>query len=481
VGVDVDIVQPRITVLNLDQIELVHKHSLRILSSVGVRVDSDRAREVFARAAGSSAIEGDRVRIPRELVEWALEVAPPTVDIFDRLGNLAFSLGSDRTRFGIGVTTLYCQDPETDEVVPFARKHMEMAVRLGNALPHFDVISTVGIIQDVSPAVCDLYAALEMIANTVKPLVVLVSDESSFPIVLDLLEHLHGDLAARPFVVPYFNPITPLIINKGTVDKMFVAIERGLPFMYSNYGMAGMSTPITPAGTLPLLNAELLAGLVLSQIIREGTPVILGMLPAIFDMKTMVSFLDSQSMLLNLACAEMMAHYRLPHCGTSGSGTGWGPDLPAAETPWMNHLTSCIGKVGLAPFVGDTLGSKAFSPANTVYVHEVIDQALRFARGFRLDDASVALDEIAEVGPGGDFLLSDLTLKHYRDAYYSSPFFPRWSMEKWEAQGRPQAVGLLRRHTRQLLGRLNAPEDHADIVARGEAFIESSELVDSDG
>ena len=466
-------VRPRIRVLNPEQIELVHRYSLKILSSVGVRVDSERARQVLAQAAGPASVKDDRVYIPRELVDWALDVAPSTVDIYDRLGNQAFRLGDDRTRFGIGVTTLYYQDPQTDDLVPFARQHMETMVRLGSALPHFDVISTVGIVQDVPPAVSDLYAALDMVANTVKPLVILVSDESRFPAVLDLLEHLCGDLASRPFVVPYFNPITPLIVNAGTADKMFEAIGRGLPIIYSNYSMSGMSAPITPAGMLPLLNAELLAGLVLGQLIREGAPMILGMLPAIFDMKTMVNFYDPHSMLLNLACAEMMAHYRLPHCGTSGSGTGWGPDLLATETYWMNHLTSCMGKVGLAPFVGDTLGSKAFSPANVVYVHEIIDQALRFAEGFPLDDASIALDEIAEVGPGGDFLLSNQTLRLYREAYYRSPIFPRWSMEKWQAEGRPPAIDLLRGYTRQVLDGLTAPEDHADFVARGEAFVAS--------
>ena len=139
----------------------------------------------------------------------------------------------------------------------------------------------------------------------------------------------------------------------------------------------------------------------------------------------------------------------------------------------MNHVTSCIGKVGLAPFVGDTLGSKAFSPANVVFVHEVIEQALRFAQGIRLDDASVDLDEIVKVGPGGNFLLSELTLKLYRSAYYTNPIFPRWSLEKWQEQGRPRAIDLLRSHTCQVMAELRAPEDHADLMAQGEAFIRS--------
>jgi trimethylamine--corrinoid protein Co-methyltransferase len=466
-------IRPRITVLSQEQIRRVHNYALQILASVGVRVDSERARRVFAPKVGTAAVDGDRVCFPAELVEWAIEQAPPTIDVYDRRGNPVFCLGNDRTRFGIGVTTLYYQDPATDVAVPFARKHMEKTVRLGDSLPRFDVISTVGIVQDVPAGVSDLYATLEMTANTTKPLVILVSDEGRFPDVLNLLEHLHGDLASRPFVIPYFNPVTPLVMNQGTTDKMFVAIERGLPFIYSNYSMAGMSTPITPAGMLALMMAELLAGLVLSQLVREGTPVILGMLPAYFDMKAMGNFYDPQSLVLNLACAEMMRYYRLPHCGTSGSGTGWGPDLLAAETYWMNHLTSCMGKVGLAPFVGDTLESKAFSPANVVYVHEVIEQALRFAQGFSLDDTSVALDEILDVGPGGDFLLTDLTLQHYRDAYYNSPIFPRLSLEKWEAQGRPRVGERLRDYTCQLLEGLSPPNYHADLLGRGELFIRS--------
>ena len=71
--------------------------------------------------------------------------------------------------------------------------------------------------------------------------------------------------------------------------------------------------------------------------------------------------------------AEIMAHYKLPHCGTSGSGTGWGMDLIADETYWVNILTYVLSKGGLAPFVGDSLGSKAISPTTIVHVHEIIE------------------------------------------------------------------------------------------------------------
>jgi trimethylamine--corrinoid protein Co-methyltransferase len=465
-------VRPQITVMTGDQIARIHDHSLHTLASVGVRVDSDDASRLLGRAGAE--VEDGRVRIPADLVQWALDAAPSRIDIHDRLGRPAFHLAAGaETRFGIGVTALNYQDPATDEVVEFQGRHMESMVRLGEALPSFDAISTVGILHDVGPDLADLYATLEMVANSTKPLVLLVSQEESYPAVLDLLEELHPDLAARPFVVPYFNPVTPLVINTGTIDKMRVTIERGLPFIYSNYGMAGATTPITPAGALVVLNAELLAGLVLSQLMKEGTPVILGILPAFFDMRGMANFYDPLSYLLNLACAEMMAFYGLPHCGTSGSGMGWGGDVIVAGHLWTNHLLSCLGKVGLAPFVGDNLGSTTFSPAVIVLADEIIAQTRRLASGFAIDEASVALADIAEVGPGGNFLMASSTLEHFRTAYFQSVLFPNLTIDDWRQQNCPRAEDRLRSRTRDLLDGLTAPEDHDELIARGATFIDS--------
>jgi len=273
--------------------------------------------------------------------------------------------------------------------------------------------------------------------------------------------------------LPYFNPVTPLVINQGTTEKTLEAVKRGLPLIYSNYGMAGLSTPITPTGTLALLNAELLAGLVLVQLARPGAPVILGSLPAFFDMKSMQEFYDPYTILLNLACAEMMAHYRIPHAGTSGSGDGWGVDLLGGGLHWMNHLTGLLGRVGLAPFVGGNLNSKVFSPAMTVYADEVIGMARHFARGFQLDDEALGMDEILAAGPGGSFLASPLTLKRFRSAYYQGRLFPRLSLDKWQAESHPQADQFIRLKAQELLNSHPPPADHDGIIASAEEWIRS--------
>jgi trimethylamine--corrinoid protein Co-methyltransferase len=463
--------RPHLSLFTEEQIHQTHSYALRILAETGVRVDSPKARQLLQQRFGLHA-EDALVRIPAEVVEAAIQSAPKRIDIFDRRGQPAFNLGDDRLRFGVGVTALYYQRPEDDGLDLFARRNMQEMTRLSGSLPLYDVISTLGIERDVPAHLSDFYGSLDMLANTTKPLVLLVSDEANFSPVLDMFETLAGDLGSRPFLIPYFNPVSPLVMNAGTTDKMEASIARGLPFIFSNYSMAGVSTPLTPAGTLSLLLAELLAGLVISQAQKEGAPILLGMLPVYFDMKAVLNFYDPQSVLISLACAEMMAHYGIPHCSTSGSGTGWGMDLIAADTYWMNTLALSLTQSGLAPFVGDSLGSKSISPLTVVHAHEIIDQAMRFSSGFQLDDPSAALEEIRKMGAGGSFLSAPSTLKNYKSGYYVSRAYPRLTMEKWQEAGQPSADKILREKTCHLLASAPKPEDHDELMGKGEAWIE---------
>ncbi len=470
---DKKVIRPEIRVLNEEQKDRIHADALKILSSVGIRVESASEREIFRKAIGPKAIKGDTVHIPSELIQAALETVPSAVDIYNRRREKCIHLPG-KARFGLGVTTLYYQDPETDQLSPFNRQHLETCVRLGDTLASYDFVATPGVLHDVPPHTADCWATLEMTAHTAKPLVILVSKTEALSDVLDLLEHLHGNLSTKPCVIPLMTPITPLFIDAGTCDRMRVSIERGLPFIYVNYGMAGASTPITPYGSLALLTAEILAGVTLSQLVREGAPLIAGCLNAFMDMKSMVNFYDPASYLLNLACSEMMAFYRIPHYGNSGNAVGWGADLTAAGHQWMNHLLACLGTSGMAVFVGTVLGSKAFSPKLAVYADEVIAQARLIADGFTMDEHAFLEGEIAAVGPAGSFLSSESTFDHFRRAYFESAIFPRYSMEDWQTQGFPKTEAYLSRYTVGLIEDFKRSDESDAILEKGEAFIISN-------
>jgi len=140
----------------------------------------------------------------------------------------------------------------------------------------------------------------------------------------------------------------------------------------------------------------------------------------------------------------------------------------------MNHLTSCMGKVGLAPFVGGNFDSLAFSPATVVYADHVIKASRALAKGFTLDDSKLAIDEIHLTGSGGNFLMADSTLNEISGKRMESPLWPTYTLEAWQNAGLPNALDLLIEHVTELLHNLLPPADHNDLISQGEAFIKNN-------
>lgn len=468
-------VRPRLQLLSQEQINEVHRYSIRILEDTGIEVESKEALAVFGKS-DAVKISNGVVYLKEELINHAINCAPSNIELSNKAGDTAFQLGKNQggeTYFGIGATNTWFQGLESKQVEMFSRKHMQHSTRLGDMLENYSMVSTLGIPSDVPAKTMDLYSVLDMYANTSKPLVLLISGDQQINKVFELLSYLHGDISEKPFCIPYVNPITPLVLNKSTTEKMLASIHHGLPLMYSNYSMYGGSSPATPGGSLALLNAELLAGLVFSQLVREGSEIILGSLPAAFNMSTMGSNYTPVSYLLNLACAEMMNFYEIPHCGTSGSVNGRGADLLASGNLWLNHLSSCIGKIGCAPFVGSNFDSLAFSPATAVLSNQIIGEVRKFAEGFDLNDQAVNLQEIEEVGHGGNYFTSEQTLASLHELGNTDELWFSMNLQVWKEKGMPSAEEELIEHTREMYGRAQKDsEDAMDLIKKGEEYIE---------
>lgn len=464
--------RPSLQLLTNDQILKVHECSIKILEETGIKVESKTAQKIFSKSHAVK-IKNDIVFIQPEIIEHSIKSAPLTIDIFDKNGNTAFQLGNKQESFfGIGVTNTNFQEIETGNIQAFTRKHQQNCTKLGDLLQNFNMISTIGIPSDVEADKLDLYNALDMYANTTKPLVMIISEGENINKIFELINHLHGDISTKPFIIPYFNPITPLILNEATSDKMIASIKNNLPVIYSNYSMYGATSPITEGGSLALLNAELLTGLVFSQLVKEGSSIILGTIPAAFNMTSMGSYFTPSSYLLNLACAEMMDYYSIPHCGTSGSGNGWGPDLIATGEYWMNHFMSYIGKSEMVPFIGGNFDSMAFSPANVVLSDYIIGEVRKYAKGFTLNDISINIEEIKNVGHGGNYLTSDQTLESLSSFRINENIWPSLNLESWKELGNPEAKKYLIEHTKELYNKAELlVKENLDIIKKGESFI----------
>jgi trimethylamine---corrinoid protein Co-methyltransferase len=470
-----DQIHPRIRVLNSRHIKQIHKSSLHILWKNGVRIDSEKARKVLL-TAGCRHLGDNRIGIPGDLIEWAIQFAPSDITIYDRHKKPYFQLGLKSRHqpvFGIGVTNLWYQDPQTNQVVPFIRQHLQTASLLASVLDGYDVLSTPGVPQDISSESVDLVSTLDMLAHTSKPLILLISHSQSFEQVLDLLRAMIPHLSDFPCVIPYFNPHTPLVFHAHMTDHLTHTVNSGLPLIFSSYGMAGATTPVPPDSALSILNAELLAGLVFVQLIKEGAPIIMGALPAGFDMRSMTSHYTAMSMVLNLACAEMMHHYHIPHAGTSGSGPGWGADLISSGMLCMNHLSSCLGKVGLIPFIGGNFDSLAFCPKTVVYSDQIIRQVRDFANGFSLNLQAFDDPEFDQMVREGSFLTSNETLQSLQKTIgRQDDLWPVYSLPMWRDADEPRADAILKSHTINLLQNLRPPADRDELLDRGRLIIQ---------
>jgi len=467
---------PILSILAEDQIHLIHDQAKKILSDIGIRVVSKTAQNYF-KESGTEVDKDGIVKIDGNLVDHACNTSPGKIDFFDQNGKFSFSLDSANTKesfFGIGVTNLWYEDPKEKNILPFTRELISDAVKLGDNLSSYHIISTPGIINDSSRNT-DLLVTLEMLANTSKPIVLLVSDASKFELVIEMTDNIKGLNKDKPFLLPYFNPITPLVLNKKTSDGMIHCIKNDIPYIYSNYGMSGSTSPALPFANLVLLHAELMAGLVFSQLVKEGSSIITGSLPASFNMQSMTSCYTPDSMLVNLACAELHSYFGIPHCGSSGSGNGWGPDLTSAGMLWMNHLISSIGKVGLAPFVGGNFDSLVFSPETVVYASEVINSSKKFARGFDLSSDELWYNEIKNAGHNGNFLTSESTLMQMMDERLKAQeIWPALSLKQWQDMGNPKPDKILHEKTLELINASYTPEYHDEVIAKGEKFISNN-------
>jgi trimethylamine:corrinoid methyltransferase-like protein len=179
-------------------------------------------------------------------------------------------------------------------------------------------------------------------------------------------------------------------------------------------------------------------------------------------------------MLLNLASAEMMYHYGIPHCGTSGCGSGWRTDLKGSGMLWMNHLLSAAGKSGMVPFVGANFDSLVFSPMTVVYSDEIIKQVRSFSMGIELFNNETVFNRIKDAMYAGSFLTAEETLNYYLENDITMQgLWPSYSLDQWQNSGSPEAVELLRKRTVDILDQQKPPEDHDEIIEKGESYIQS--------
>ncbi len=431
---------PRFKVLSEEALTRLHRASLTILEEVGVRISTPAGRALLADA-GCPLLADETFSIPAALVERALESAPREVVLHGRGGGERLVLGGRRCHVGTGVTCIGYLDPFDGSHRDFTLEDMALAARLGDALPNIDFVTTPGVVRETEAmpqGIVNQHEFYALVTSTTKPLIVLTADAEGAGDILEMAAVVAGGreaLRERPFVVPYVNPVTPLVFNPETVDKLLLAADWGVPVVCHSAPQVGATSPVTLAGTAALVNAETLAGLVISQLRREGTPFLTGSVPLLMDMRTGNTSTGPETGLLMAAAAELAHGYGLPLVGIGALSDSKVPDGQAAAEMACNILAAMLAGVDLVYDAGVLECGLTYSPEAVVLADEVAGMCKRFLQGLAVDEESLALDVVRAVGIGGQFLGHGHTLEHFRSELWNPTLMNRQSRERWQQAG----------------------------------------------
>lgn len=483
VGITEDIATPQLTLLNEAQRKRLHEAALEILETAGVRIATPEARALL-EGAGARVVEDDLLSIPRAMIEDALDKAPSRFTIYDRAGAPSMHMGEGKTYLSVGVTNLTYLDPADHDRRDFTLEDIASAARLGDGLENIDFVTTPGVVRqskDMRVELVNHHEFLAMVTNTTKPLMVLIADGPTLADIFEMASAVAGGdeaLSAKPFVVPYLNPVSPLMFNEETLDKLLMCADRGIPVVCQGAPQVGGSSPVTIASTIVVAAAESLCGLALSQLRRPGTPYITGTVPFVMDMRTgNVASSGPEMLLMMIGMSELAQYWGIPSLGVAGGGDSKAPDEQAAFEPAFYMQGATLGGADLIFDAGSIECGLMFSPEIAVVSDEVMGMYRRYQQGMALDDESLALDVIREVGPAGFFLGEKHTLEHFREMW--EPSLMSWEdRTTWEANGsktmgqraRERAVQLITEHEVEPLPDEVLTQMRAVIDAREEAL-----------
>lgn len=457
---------PQMSMMTRDTCETIHLASLEILRRTGVRVYHEEALALL-RDAGASVTDGNLVRIPASLVEWALQQVPPQIVLCRRGTNEGVvRLEGRQVNFGTGSDCPNYLDPRTGEHRPYKMADVVDSIRLVDALPEMDFCMSMGIPSDLGQANPYRHQFALMVEHTTKPNVFVCDDKADCEAIVAMAEAAAGGedaLRFNPTLLLYSEPSTPLKHSETATAKLLYMAEKALPITHSPAPMMGGTAPVTIAGALALGNAELLSSLVMHQLKRPGAPFVYGVQVHHMDMKTTISVYGAPEYeLVRTMTADMGRFYGMPTWGNAGMTDSCALDQQAGIDAAFSVMVAMMTGTNLTHDVGYMEAGLTTSPEMIVMTAEVVALMRQYAKGVQMDAETLALDVINKVGPGGDFLTQKHTLKHFRDLWEPT-IFSRARMDNWLQAGGKDYGARLRERTVAIMDE-HEPEPLPDAV-----------------
>lgn len=425
------------SVLSKDQCEEIYLAALEVMERTGADVHSPEALEIFKK--GGCWVEGNRVRFPSRVVEWAVRTAPSRIAISDRNGKRSMFLEGQNVYWGPGPTNTYTLDPFTGER---RRPKKSDTVRAGvvcDALPNISYAMDNGTPMDVTPTLADVHAFDALVRNTSKPIIHWGFGIEQYGDIIEMAAAVAGsmeELQKKPFIILYSESSPPLRHSAEAIDKAIFAAQKDIPVIYTPCTFAGGVAPATMAGALVVAVVDSFVGLVANQLVREGSGFIMGGLISTMDMSSSILAYGAPELsLLSAALTNVARYLNIPMFSTGGS-----TDAKTIDTQWAAEaaFSNLVAGLSGANIVHDcnymeygNCGSLELLVAND----EIIGMVKRILKGMTVDDYHMAVDIIDKVGPGGHFLGEEHTIKNFRTETWWPSLISRMRYDEWKLAG----------------------------------------------
>ncbi|OGS55428.1 MAG: hypothetical protein A3K60_05335 [Euryarchaeota archaeon RBG_19FT_COMBO_56_21] len=437
------------------EIQKIHGATMDILKRLGVKVWSEDGRKLFADAGAEVDNKTMIVRMDESLVMDTIHKAPSSFNYYGRDPSYKLLMGKKRVHFSLCGQGVKVQD--LDGVIRLAtQRDLENMALIGDYCENIHHISMMTTPMDVPPETMHIWALWGILKNSVKTVDGYIHGTRWAEETIQLGSLIRGstdELVKKPLLLGFTNPVSPMQLSKELVDGSIVYAKYKQPVLYAPEALAGGTAPATLAGLMVQQTAEVLSGIMVSQLANPGAPVFFGTVSAAMDMKTGAPALGGPEVgLLNLATAQLARHYKLPCRGTGGNSDSKVVDAQAGiETAISILQASYAGVNFMYDSAGSLDGSITTSYEKIVMDNEICGMVSRILRGIEVTDETLAVDEIIRIGPAASYLGTPYTLSHFRKEHYIPELLDRKSRDSWEAAGRKDLAQVAREKARWIL------------------------------
>ncbi len=454
-------------------ISAIHEATLEVLSGTGVRFVSGNALGIFKKHG--FRVEEQRVYFTEAEILRALESIPKRFTILARNPKHNIIMEPGVVSFGMGRGAVNIVQPDGS----FQRGTKEDVIASSKLCQSMEELEHWGPLiypRDVDAENVHLWLWQTMLKYVDKPYLYVGRQD------IDFIAMAYGTsreaMAGRSDFSRSYGQTTgivqsPLSLAADDCEDLIEYARCGIAFHMASMPVAGTTGPCTLAGLVVQQNCENLAPIVLSQAVRPGCPVFYGAIGGRADMKYLTPRFGSAEARLTERAGVQMAHfYRLTCRGGSGITDAPTCDFQAGAQAMLHMLSVLQNGPNFLPTCG-LLGSYAgASLAKVVLDAELIAQARRFLTPMQPTREKLAVEVIAEVGPGGHYVEHPHTLEHFRSEFFVDSIFQSLTYEQWSAAGRKEAVHLAHEKALELIGSYERPAMDQGLEAEIDAYVE---------